>query len=103
MLGGGAALCPSTESVQQLLMEVWKLQHSKALDPKRNESTSSLTLTCTLEKNKIQGDSQLTECVSILTLNLSVSCGKSSHDSRCLHMQQLGGLDIYTVVFKAVA
>ena len=39
MLGGWAALCPPTQSVQQLLMEVWELQYSTALDPETHSRT----------------------------------------------------------------
>lgn len=33
MLGGGAALRPLAQSVQQVLVEVQKVEHGEALDP----------------------------------------------------------------------
>jgi len=41
VLAGRAHVCPPTQSVQQLLVEVWELQHSAALDPEKHRRTTT--------------------------------------------------------------
>lgn len=40
VLIGWADFCASTQRVQQLLVEVWELQHSTALDPEEQRRTN---------------------------------------------------------------
>lgn len=65
MLRGWVALCSPTQCIQQLLMEVWELQHCTALDPENDRAADTDQLTC--KKPPQKPSKQKCICVKCLT------------------------------------